>query len=206
MTSFWEVLQENYIRATTQVFTVIKEQRNFITVRAGEIQRRFLDLLQKGDDRMVSKSLIYLAYIRNQLTVLEFQKNYNKFVEENADMIEDADTKEELHQRVEDLYQQLWEMIENKKDELIEERKAIMGSGYIEDEMELLTANIQKMIQAELDRYFGCIQIIQDYYCSLEGKDLPEQPENIILDILPKAEIVRNNTRIFVNMLDSSTY
>jgi len=118
--------------------------------------------------------------------ILKFQEEYNIFVEENPDMIEDNDTKEELHQRVEDLYQQLWEMIENKKEEAIEERKAIMNSGYIEDEMEFFSTNIQKLFQAELDRYFGCLQIINDYYNALNGKDLPEVPENFIFDILPK--------------------
>ncbi len=59
-----------------------------------------------------------------------------------------------------------------------------MTSGYIEDEMDLFIINIQKLLQAELDRYFGCTQIIQDYYNSLEGKDLIEPPENFLFDIV----------------------
>ena len=46
--------------------------------------------------------------------MLKFQKEYNQFVEDNKDMCEEDATKEELHQRVEDLYQYLWELIENK--------------------------------------------------------------------------------------------
>jgi len=59
-----------------------------------------------------------------------------------------------------------------------------MNSGYIEDEMDLFVVNVQKLLQAELDRYFGSIQIIQDYYNVLEGKDLTEPPENILFDII----------------------
>mgnify|MGYP000877261937 FL=1 len=49
-----------------------------------------------------------------KLHVLKYQKDYNQFVDENPDMCEEDDTKEELHQRVEDLHQFLWEQIQNK--------------------------------------------------------------------------------------------
>ncbi len=175
LNSMWESIQNNYINSSTSVFGEIKKQRNFIAVRFAELQKRYLENVQNTDERL--------------LVILDFQKEYNKFVEEQPDMIEENDTKEELHQRVEDLYQQLWEMIEKKKDDLIEERKGIMNSGYIEDEMELFVTNIQRLIQTELDRYFGCIQVTQDYYNTLEGKDLTETPENIIFDLLPKSDV-----------------
>lgn len=57
-------------------------------------------------------------------------------------MIEEDVTKEELHQRVENLYDKLWEIIEDKKDQCVEERKSIMQSNYIEDEMEYYSNNI----------------------------------------------------------------
>ena len=49
----WEVIQENYLRATTEVFDNIKNQRNFIIVRFAEIQRRFLEIIQRKDDKLV---------------------------------------------------------------------------------------------------------------------------------------------------------
>lgn len=55
-----------------------------------------------------------LINLSSKSHVLKFQREYNKFVDENKDMCEEDSTKEELHQRVEDLYQLLWEMIENK--------------------------------------------------------------------------------------------
>lgn len=70
-----------------------------------------------------------------------------------------------------------------RKEEASDERKQIMNSGYIEDEMDLFVVNIQKLLQSELDRYFGCVQIIQDYYNVLEGKDLTEPPENLLFDV-----------------------
>lgn len=43
-----------------------------------------------------------------------YQEQYNKFVDENLDMCEQDNTKEELHQRVENLYDNLFEIIQNK--------------------------------------------------------------------------------------------
>ena len=36
--------------------------------------------------------------------VLNYQNQYNQFIDFNPDMIEDDSTKEELHQRVEDIH------------------------------------------------------------------------------------------------------
>jgi hypothetical protein len=52
-------------------------------------------------------------------------------------MLEEDQTKEELHQRVEDLYDLLADIIDQKKDDALEERKQTIASGWIETEMEL---------------------------------------------------------------------
>lgn len=59
-----------------------------------------------------------------------------------------------------------------------------MSSNYIEDEMEFFVNNMHRLIQAEIDRYFGSIQLISDYYNTLEGKPLPEAPENLLPEVL----------------------
>ena len=51
--------------------------------------------------------------------VLKFQENYNKFVDQNSDLIEEIKTKEELHQQVEDLHDILYEMIEIKSNHFL---------------------------------------------------------------------------------------
>ena len=64
----------------------------------GEFERKFLEFLQKHDDRFN--------------IVLHFQENYNQFIDKNPDMIEELATKEEMHQRVEDLWNQLLDIID----------------------------------------------------------------------------------------------
>ena len=54
-------------------------------------------------------------------------------------MREDDQTKEELHQRVDILSDELWEIAEDRKEQAVEERKKIMESGWAEFSQEYLT-------------------------------------------------------------------
>ena len=51
--------------------------------------------------------------------VKKFQNEYNKFFDQNPDMISQEYTKEELHQRIEDLETDILTIIEEKTDEAI---------------------------------------------------------------------------------------
>lgn len=93
-------------------------------------------------------------------------------------MIEDLQTKEEMHQRVDDLNDILFELIESKREECLEERKNILTSGFMENEMEFFLNNIQIFLFAELYRSFRALQLLTDYYNILDKKDLPDIPEH----------------------------
>ena len=66
-----------------------------------QIQRSFLQLLERDDQK--------------RILAIEFQKEYNEFVDEHPDLIEEVNCKEELHQRVDDLGEKIFEIIEQKK-------------------------------------------------------------------------------------------
>lgn len=102
MFTIWNSISNRYLSDSTKTFTKIRDQRELLISRFAEIQRRFLELLQRPDNKF------YL--MRN------YQEQYNKFVDENLDMCEQDNTKEELHQRVENLYDNLFEIIQNKKE------------------------------------------------------------------------------------------
>ena len=112
-----------------------------------------------------------------QAHILDYQEKYNAFLDSTPDMIEDNQTKEEMHQRVEDLHELLFDMIETKRDECMDERRSIINSGYLESEMEFFLNNMQTLLQAELFRAFRVSQLLTDYYSLVDRKELSEIPE-----------------------------
>ena len=99
-------------------------------------------------------------------------------------MREDDQTKEELHQRVDILSDELWEIAEDRKDHAVEERKKIMESGWVEFSLEYLTTCAQQMMQSEIDKFKATIQLLHDYYHAVEEKLIPEAPEQNTVDLL----------------------
>jgi hypothetical protein len=113
----------------------------------------------------------------------KFVLEFNKFSDEFPDMREDDQTKEELHQRVDILSDELWEIAEDRKDQAIEERKKIMESGWVEFQQEYLTNCAQSLMQCEIDKFKGTIQLIHDYYHAIEEKHIPDLPESMTVDL-----------------------
>ena len=73
----------------------------------------------------------------------KFIQDFNDFSDQYPDMREDDQTKEELHQRVDILSDELWEIAEERKEHAVEERKKIMDSGWVEFSLEYLTSCAQ---------------------------------------------------------------
>lgn len=125
-----------------------------------------------------------------------FVAEFNKFSEDFPDMREDEQTKEELHQRIDILSDELWEIIEERRDQAIEERKQVKESGWIEHELEILTSAGQRLMQTEVDRFKSCIQLIHDYYHAIDEKLVPEAPEKSTVELvaegdeLPPVEVI----------------
>lgn len=49
-----------------------------------------------------------------KLVIKKFQDNYNRFIDDNPEILEDEETKDELHQKLEELQDKLWAMVEAK--------------------------------------------------------------------------------------------
>ena len=112
---------------------------------------------------------------------------YNKFLDDYPDLKDDPQVKEEHHQEVDDLNDKIYEIIEARKNEAVEERKKIMTSGWIENEMEKFYMALERLFQNEIDKFIGSMQIMRDYYHNLDNRPLIELPFSTI-DII-KEEI-----------------
>lgn len=157
------------------MFNNINEQRNFITSRFAEIQVRFLEVLRKQADKLV--------------LLKKFNDRYNRFIEDNPEILDDPETKQELQIKLEELTDSLWVLVEAKKDLAVTERKGIMDSGYIEEEMDFFISNVQKLAQGELERYFGCVKLIKDYYQAIQNRAAPFNSDLHPIEVLPPPEV-----------------
>ena len=82
---------------------------------------------------------------------------YNKFLDDYPDLKDDPQVKEEHHQEVDDLNDKIYEIIETRKNEAVEERKKIMTSGWIENEMEKFYMALERLFQNEIDKFIGSL-------------------------------------------------
>jgi len=138
-------------------------QREEIQQHFHSIQVQFLTFLRRLDGK--------------QQVLDKFIVDFNQFSDQCPDMREDDQTKEELHQRVDILSDELWEIAEDRKEQAVEERKKIMDSGWVEFSLEYLTSCAQQMMQSEIDKFKGTIQLVHDYYHAVDEKLIPEAPE-----------------------------
>jgi hypothetical protein len=70
-----------------------------------------------------------------------------------------------------------------------------MTAGWIENEMEKFYLNLERLYQAEIDKFVGSLHILRDYYHNLDSKALVELPFQSI-DIL-KEEMVNSDLLIY---------
>ena len=175
LVKIWTRLFANYVKECKSIFKFLRLQRDSIGSNFNIVSQKFIDFLKRPS--------------KKQILLLDFQLKYNKFMDDYPDLIDDPQVKDEHHQEVDDLNDKLHEIIESRKNEAIEERKKLMTSGWIENEMEKFYLNSERLYQAEIDRFLGSLQIISDYYHNIDNRPLIELPLHTI-DII-KEEIVK---------------
>lgn len=108
------------------------------------------------------------------MKVIEYQKEYNAFLEANPDMIAEECTKEEMHMRVGDLEQELWETADNKKTFMIAQKTGIQEENFMEKQQEAFLDILTKMVMREHSRHQTVSLVLADYYQLVQGKEVAE--------------------------------
>ena len=190
----WFRMYENYIRECKSIFKFVRKQRDFISINYNTLSQKFIDFLKRPN--------------KKQIHLLEYQMSYNKFLDDYPDLKDDPRVKEEHHQRVDDLADKIFEIIEIRKAEAIEQRRKIMTSSWIENEMEKFYHNLERLFQAEIDKYIGSIQVIKDFYHGLDNKVLAEIPQyniDIIKDEIDPTPLEKDQLMVQINVANTQT-
>jgi len=158
--SSWTKMYENYILNVKGFFKILRKQKESIILTFNRMQEKFIDFLRRPSKKMVD--------------INKFQKKYNRFFDEYPELRGDEHVKEEFHKDVYDLSDRIWRVIEERKIEVIQERKKIMESGYVHKEVERFYSNFEKLIMLEVEKFFTNVNTIKDFYNIMDLKNLPQ--------------------------------
>ncbi|WAR24394.1 SPEF2-like protein [Mya arenaria] len=147
----WEAVEKMYIQDGKFVFRKIRDERE-------NIYRYFFQIRKD-----------YLAYLRRPDHKQEFE--YNDVPD---DMREDEETKMELHQRVDDLRERLWNICDERKEQAESERETVINDGWLDDRLGVLSNFYITLMQTEVDRFQDTVRMMKDYYRGMEG-EIPDE-------------------------------
>lgn len=166
----WDGVEEHYVANCKYVFRQVRKERENIYRYFYQIKKDFLVYLHRPDHK--------------QEFVTQWQKDYNSV---SDDMREDEETRAELHQRLDDLREKLWNICDERKEQAEKERKSIMTEGWLEDRLGVLSNHYITQMQAEVDRFQDTVRLLKDYYKSMDGQ-IPDEL-NVNYERIPLVEL-----------------
>lgn len=180
---YWKNTEETYENHLKVGLRSLRQERLIMIHYLYDIRNKFKDYLKRPDHK--------------QEFVSQWQSDFNSMAE---DMREDEETKAELHQRVDDLRDCLWDICDNRKEEAEQERADVMGDGWLEDHLGILMNHFFSLMQVEVDRFQDTMRFLHDYYEGMENKVPSESAQEFVrlplLDISSSAEESDNPRRI----------
>ncbi|XP_044088768.1 sperm flagellar protein 2 [Neovison vison] len=179
---YWELIENSYINSIKTVLRHLREEQHSVIFYLYEIRTNFQHFLQRPDHK--------------QDFVSQWQADFNALPD---DLWDDEETKSELHQRVNDLRDRLWDICDARKEEAEQERQDIINESWLQDSIVIKMNHFFSLMQAELNRFQDTKRLLQDYYRGMEGKipiDDIKRFTRVPLVQLDNREILESQLRI----------
>ncbi|XP_076772209.1 sperm flagellar protein 2 isoform X9 [Arvicanthis niloticus] len=179
---YWELIEKSYINHIKTVLRHLRESQHNVLSYLYETRTSFQEFLRRPDHK--------------QDFVSQWQADFNSVPE---DLWEDEETKAELHQRVNDLRDRLWDICEARKEEAEQERLDIINESWLQDSIGITMNHFFSLMQAEVNRFQDTKRLLQDYYRAMESKIPLEDSKKftrVPLVQLDGKEISENQLRI----------
>uniref|UniRef100_A0A674CPG7 Sperm flagellar 2 n=1 Tax=Salmo trutta TaxID=8032 RepID=A0A674CPG7_SALTR len=165
---YWENVCNSYVTNVKAVMQNLRRELTLTLLSCDACREEFKQYLQRPDLK--------------QEFVSQWQQNYNSIPK---DMRDDEETKAELHQRLDDLRERLWDICDKRKEEAGQERAAIMCDGWLEDHTAVLINHFSTLMQVEVDRFQDSLRLLRDYYTGMYKQVLSEAgPEFTCIPLL----------------------
>ncbi|KAM6187056.1 sperm flagellar protein 2 [Sarcoramphus papa] len=168
---YWEMVENTYMNTIKTILRCLRDEQHSVIYYLADIRKKFQDYLKHPDLK--------------QEFVSQWQSDFNSIAD---DLREDEETKAELHQRVTDLRDLLWDICDNRREEAERERTDIMNDGWLPDLKGIAMNHFFSLMQVEVDRFQDTKRLLHDYYRAMEGKIPTDDGQDFIriplLDII----------------------
>ncbi|XP_028312903.1 sperm flagellar protein 2 isoform X3 [Gouania willdenowi] len=170
---YWDMVCQSYVNNVKTVMERLRYQRTVFDHHNYIISERFKHILGRPDSR--------------QELVSQMQKDFNNVPD---DMRDDEENKTELHLRLDELRERLWDICDKRKEEDEQERATIMSDGWLEEQVSVVINLHSLLMQVELDRFQETLHILQIYYCSMCPNILLKPPSKMFY--IPLTNVTNN--------------
>ncbi|XP_039565949.1 sperm flagellar protein 2 [Passer montanus] len=172
---YWEMVENTYMNTIKTVLRCLRDEKYTIIHYTADIRKKFQDYLKR-------------PHLKQEL-VSQWQADFNSIANELQD---DEETKAELHQRVTDLRDLLWDICDIRRKEAELERTDIMNEEWLPDRRGIAMNHYFTLMQVELDRFQDTKRLLHDYYRAMEGKIPTEDNQDFtripLLNIINREE------------------
>ncbi|XP_045421540.1 sperm flagellar protein 2 isoform X2 [Lemur catta] len=179
---YWELIENSYINTVKTALRHLREYQKTVLAYLHEIRISFQEFLRRPDYK--------------QDFVAQWQADFNSLPD---DLWDDVETKAELHQRVNDLRDRLWDICDTQKADAERERLDIINESWLQDSVGITINHFFSLMQAELNRFQDTKRLLQDYYRGMECKipiDDNKRFTQIPLVQLDSKDILENQLKI----------
>ncbi|GAA6098961.1 sperm flagellar protein 2 isoform X2 [Tachysurus ichikawai] len=169
--SQWESICCSYVSNIKAVLQNLRKERDLIIHHIYNIREEYKQYLMRPDLK--------------QEFVCAWQHEYNSVSE---DIRQEVETKSELHQRLEDLRERLWDICDKRREEAMQEKAALTEDGWLENHTSV-----------DVDRFQYTLRLLRDYYSGLFKVPVyeaaPEFTSVTLLDITNRNSSQLENTK-----------
>ncbi|XP_069483223.1 sperm flagellar protein 2 isoform X2 [Ambystoma mexicanum] len=176
LSPYWESVEDTYEKTIKIVLRNLRDEQHNVIFYLHDTRMNFKEYLKRPDHK--------------QEFVTQWQSDFNSIAE---DMWQQEGIKEELHQRIDDLRDRLWDICDNRKDEAEQERNNIINNGWLPDHIGIVLNHFFSLMQVEVDRFQDTVRLLRDYYNGMGGKMPSETSYDFarisLLDIGPEEPV-----------------
>lgn len=116
----WKEIEKNYTEDIRICISRQSVSSSQFDQKLEDIQQSFIEVIEEKDEKFK--------------TIINFQSKYNKFVEEQKDLLHDKQTKSEITAYLEEIYERIWQSLDKKKDSALRMKQQIIESNWTEKE------------------------------------------------------------------------